>query len=334
MPQNAVIAATGGDYTTLKEWHDAEKNSNYGAPTRCYVNGGVPVGLTNLTFHSSGGNWPNGVEVFALVGQEFNGANYETCARIFHTANMIHLADADVHFHGLCIAIPGDSYAARNISFSQTLKTTRRRNIAFKKCAILGTTNQYGETHQLDFRLNSTATNNQFNLDISDIVFVNQAAITSIGLSSVSGNLDISGSIKNITVVPLNPFGSAGRISIDLGKGPLCTVNVSKVSTFTNQLRVSSIDFRNDSFSGVVSSIATSDLTGTVTGVTTASELMDYANGDYRAKPTGAGYGAFLQGATPPAAASNIRAYIGGQFVSGKIKVRQNNAWVNAVARV
>jgi len=77
MPQNAVIAASGGDYTTLIAWEAGEQNSDYGAITVGRVNGFFDQGGSLLAIN---GAWVNGARLEPFDSADgFDGTERQLC---------------------------------------------------------------------------------------------------------------------------------------------------------------------------------------------------------------------------------------------------------------
>jgi hypothetical protein len=294
MPQNAVIAATGGDYTSLQAWITAEAAFNYGAPTRCYISGIVPAGAITL-FTKGTNNWPNGAEIRAIAGQEYNGTNLATCARITHTSSVIEVGDAHFDMQGIYLDVTG-GFNNKTFRFAADYPTTVRRNVTIKKCAIASSPNYHGATTTIYLSLVSTNPNSQYHLDFEDIVVIPRASNNGIGMAAVSGSLNISGTIKRVTVIPTNS-GTNAKDSLSLGSGSACTVAVSSILALGSEGRTNYIDYVNSGFAGTVANVVTADGTGTITGATTATQLENFAGGDYRLKTSSHGFGAFPQSA-------------------------------------
>lgn len=291
MPQNAIIRADGtGDYVTLSAWAIAERTSNYGAPTRCYIDGVVASSAVVL-FHTATSGWPNGAELYALTGQDFDGTNLSTCAAITHTTGPIDIGNVDVDIQGLLIDVTG-GYNNKNIKFASSVSTTKRRKITLKNLALRSSPNYHGATCALDLGLNSTNLNNQYDVDIADVIIIPRANNAAFSMTAVSGTLDISGTVKNITILPSNS-GSTVKTGFYLGVGSACTVEINSVLSLGSEARPAYVDYENLGLGGTATNIVTKDGTGTITGRTTTTELENYAAGDYRLKTSGLGFGAF-----------------------------------------
>ena len=99
----------------------------------------------------------------------------------------------------------------------------------------------------------------------------------------MSGTLDISGTVKNITILPSNS-GSSVKTGFYLGVGSACTVNFNSVLSLGSEARPAYVDYENLGLGGTATNIVTKDGTGTITGRTTTTELENYAAGDYPPK--------------------------------------------------
>lgn len=336
MPQNAVIATVGGDYPTVFDWLQGEKNSNYGAPTRSYISGVVQAGSTIPNFASTASSnteWPNGIELYALPGQEFTGNNSDTCATITHSNSTLVFGDVDFDIRGIAIKLT-TAYNAECIATSPSKVLTRQRNIKLKNLYLEGAQYFHGASNVIEIGTGGLG-NNQYDLAIENIVAYPRASTRGFSVTATILTENFTGFIRDITILPTNS-GTTANAGFMMVNGDSCpSLAISNILSLGSEVRTTYVDFDvAPAFGGTLSNLVSRDTTGQITGKTTTTELENYASKDFRLKASSLGFGAFQQGATPPAATSNIRAYIGGQFVPGKIKVRQNNAWVNAVARV
>lgn len=299
MPQNAIIKADGtGDYTTVEAWRIGEQAADYGAPTRAYVFGTVNAGA-NIILNTAGGNWPNGFELWAIPGQEYNGANHLTCARITHTGSLLEFANVDTDVQGLAIAVTG-GFNVESIKTSNTIATTQRRLLRLKKLYVESPPSYHGSTYTAEFNAASYASGlgSQYNLDIEDVVLYARATNRCIYISGREANNTFTGRVHRVTVLPTNS-GSNAINGFWLGGGADSDVTVDKILSLYSEIRPSGIDYAYEGLGGTRTNISTFDETGIVTGVTTATELENYAAGDYRLKSTGSGNGAFPQEAAP-----------------------------------
>jgi len=77
MPQNAHIAASGGDYTNLRNWETGEQTSNYGAPTIGEVDGFFDQAALPLVIS---GSWSNGGGLIPFDNADaFDGTERQLC---------------------------------------------------------------------------------------------------------------------------------------------------------------------------------------------------------------------------------------------------------------
>lgn len=306
MPQNAIIKADGtGDYTTVSAWFAAESASNYGAPTRAYISGTVNAG-GNIVFNTAGGNWPNGFELRAVAGQEYNGTNHTTCARINHTGSLLEFADTDADVQDLALGVTG-GFNVEVIKSSNTVTTTQRRNITLKRLYVESPPSYHGSTYAIEFNAVSYASGagSQYNLDFEDIVIYTRASNRGIYIAGRTDNGTFTGSVRRVTVLPTNS-GTNVTNGFWLGTGNDSVVTIDKILSLNSQVISTVVDYSYGGLGGTQTNISTNDETGTVTGVTTATELENYAAGDYRLKTTGSGNGAFPQSVGPGAYSSDV----------------------------
>lgn len=299
MPQNAIIKADGtGDYVTFNDWFVAEALSDYGEPTRCYIFGTVNAGA-NIIFNSASGNWPNNWQVRAFPGQEYNGANHTTCARITHTASALEFANIDADVQDIAVGVTG-GYNVEPIKISNGVSATARRKITLKRLYLESSPFYHGSSYTAEFNTATPASGagSQYELDFEDIVIYSRASNRGIYISGRADNNSFIGTVKRITVLPTNS-GSNATNGFWLGGGNDSNVVFDKILSLFSEIRSNVTDYQYDGLGGTRSNISTRDGSGTVTGVTTATELENYAAGDYRLKSTGSGNGAFPQAAAP-----------------------------------
>lgn len=298
MAQNAVIGS-GGDYATLADWVAAEAGANYGEPTTAYINGSINAGST-CVFNTVGGNWPNGARIRAAAGQGFVGNNATTCARISHTSNLIEAANCHIDIQDIALAVTG-GYNNEVFKSSNTISTTERRNITLKNLYIESAPFYHGSTYavQIDAFSIASGLGSQYHLDIDNLIIFSRASNRGIYIAGRVDNGTFTGTVKRVTMLPTNS-GSNAVNSFWIGPGNDSFLVVDKILSLAGEVRTNMIDYAYDGMSGTFTNISTRDSTGTITGVTSTSELENYAAGDYRLKATGTGNGAFPQ-AEPPA---------------------------------
>ena len=293
MPQNSIIGV-GGTYADPVAAFAAEEFADYGAPTRMYVDGQV-ASTGYLAPNTSGGRWPNGLELFALPGQEYDGTNHATCAALSYTSALMEFANVDAYIHGLALKVTG-GYNNEVIKTSNTVTATQRRNIKLRQVYIESAPFYHGSTFAAEFNAASYASGlgSQYNLDFEDVVILARASNRGLYIAGRTDNGSFIGTVNRITVLPTNS-GSSVTNALWIGGGNDSNLVVDSCLSLASEVRTNVVDYANDGMTGVFTNIATNDGTGTVTGVTTASELENYAAGDYRLKAGGTGYGAFPQ---------------------------------------
>ena len=91
-----------------------------------------------------------------------------------------------------------------------------------------------------------------------------------------------------------------------IGTGNDSNLIVDKILSIAQAVRTNVTDYVNDGMGGTFTNISTNDETGTIVGVTAATELENYASGDYRLKASGSGNGAFKQAVGPSIYSSDV----------------------------
>lgn len=298
MPQNAIISASGGDYSTVAAWIAAEQASDYGEPTAAFIDGTVQAG-GELIFNTAGGNWPHSFKLRPAVFQEYNGTNSAVCARITHSSSLVTAANSDVDIQGLALAISG-GYNNEVFKTSNTVSTTQRRNITLKNLYVESAPFYHGSTFAIEINTASYASGvgSQYHLDLENIVIFARASNRALYVVGRDDNQSITGSIRQTTVLPTNS-GTSVTNAFWVGGGNDSYLEVDKILSLAQEVRTNVTDYVNDGMPGTYTNISTNDDTGTVTGVTAASEFENYAAGDYRLKSTGSGNGAFPQAIIP-----------------------------------
>jgi len=115
MPQNAEIAASGGDYTSDVAWGAAEQDSDYGAPTVGRVNGDI----TRAVQYTHTGTWTNGARLEAF-SNDFDGDTNSTHPRIISTAGINHTRNTS----GTTLEIAGIGIVSGSSSFTLDVRAT------------------------------------------------------------------------------------------------------------------------------------------------------------------------------------------------------------------
>ena len=298
MPQNAIISASGGDYSTVAAWIAAEQASDYGEPTAAFIDGTVQAG-GELIFNTAGGNWPHSFKLRPAVFQEYNGKNAALCARITHSSSLVTAANSDVDIQGLALAISG-GYNNEVFKTSNTVSTTQRRNITLKNLYVESAPFYHGSTFAIEINTAGYASGagSQYHLDLENIVIFARASNRALYVVGRDDNQSITGSIRQTTVLPTNS-GTSVTNAFWVGGGNDSYLEVDKILSLAQEVRTNVTDYVNEGMPGTYTNISTNDDTGTVTGVTAASEFENYAAGDYRLKSTGSGNGAFPQATIP-----------------------------------
>lgn len=306
MPQNAIIKADGtGDYTTMVEWITAEEFSNYGEPTSFIVDGVVNAS-GSAVLNGSGGRFPFGVKGRAAAGQEYDGTNHTSCAKVTHTGSLYEFADCDVDIQGIAVTVTG-GFNVEPVKISNTIAATQRRNITLKKMYIEGPPSYHGSTYAAEFNTASysSGSGSQYNLDFEDIVIYSRASNRAIYFAGRASTQTFTGSVRRITVLPTNS-GTNAINGFWIGSGTDSNLNFDRILSLFSETIATVTDYSYGGLGGTQTNISTNDETGTVTGVTTTTELENYAAGDYRLKTTGSGNGAFPQSVGPGTYSSDV----------------------------